>query len=81
MASSLIRGAALFGAEALRDPGFLRGELAFLAAGFGASPFSAVSSAGAFDLSVSFAFVGMTKTGIAVLDRIGFASRFRKGLA
>jgi hypothetical protein len=32
-------------------------------------------------LSVSFAFVGMTKTGIAVLARIGFASRFRKGLA
>ena len=53
----------------------------FWLAGCAASPFSAVSSAGAFDLSVSFAFVGMTKTGIAVLARIGFASRFRKGLA
>ena len=45
----------------LRDRGFFRGELAFLAAGFAASPFSAVSSAGAFDLSVSFAFFGMVK--------------------
>ena len=81
MASSLTRGVAFCEADFLRDAGFLRGELAFLAAGFGASPFSAVSSAGAFDLSVSFAFVGMTKTGIAVLARIGFASRFRKGLA
>ena len=80
MASSLICGAALFGAEVLRDAGFLRGDLAFLAAGCAASPFNAVSSAGAFDLSVSFAFVAM-KTGIAVLARIGFASRFRKGLA
>ena len=79
MASSLICGAALFGAEVLRDAGFLRGDLAFLAAGCAASPFNAVSSTGAFDLSVSF--VGMTKTGIAVLARIGFASRFRKGLA
>jgi hypothetical protein len=52
-----------------------------LAGGCAASPFNAVSSVGAFDLSVSFAFVGMTKTGIAVLARIGFASRFRKGLA
>lgn len=65
MASSLTWGAAFRVADFLRDAGFLRGELAFLAAGFAASPLSAVSSADAFDLS--FVFVGMTKTGIAVL--------------
>ena len=79
MASSLICGAALFGAEVLRDAGFLRGDLAFLAAGFAACPFSPVSSADAFELS--FVFLGMIKRGIAVLARIGLASRFRKGLA
>jgi hypothetical protein len=44
-------------------------------------PFSVVPSAGAFDFSVPFAFLGMPKTTIAVLVGVGCASRFRKGLA
>jgi len=78
MASSLTRGVAFCEADFLRDA-VLRGELAFLAAGFAACPFSPVSSADAFELS--FVFLGMIKRGIAVLARIGLASRFRKGLA
>ena len=61
IASSLIGGAVFFAAAALRDAGFLRGELAFWAAGLAALPFSAVSSVGVFDLSVPFAFLGMAK--------------------
>ena len=78
MASSLIWVVAFGGADFLRDA-VLRGELAFFVAGFVAWSFSAVSSADDFELS--FVFLGMTKTGIAVLARIGLASRFRKGLA
>ena len=76
MASSLICGAAFFGAEVLRDAGFLRGDLAFLAAGCAASPFNAVSSDGAFDLSVSFPFRDYLHSTFCLFKKIKFFTIF-----
>jgi hypothetical protein len=44
-----------------RVVGFFRGELALLAAGFAAFPFSAAPLDGAFSLSLAFAFFAMVK--------------------
>ena len=80
IASSLTPDFSFFAAAVLRVVA-LRGEVAFLAAGFAAFPLSVVPSGDAFSLSLTFAFFGMVLTGIALPGRIGFASRFRKELA
>ena len=61
IASSLTRDFSSFVAEIFRVVGFFRGELALLAAGFAAFPFSAAPLDGAFSLSLSFAFFAMVK--------------------
>ena len=81
IASSLTRDFSFFAAGVLRVVAFLRGDVAFLAVGFAAFPFSAAPSDGAFSWSLASAFFGMACTGIALPDRVGFASRFRKELA
>src|SRR5438552_18090412 len=61
IASSLTRDFSSFVAEVFRVVGFFRGELALLAAGFAAFPFSAAPLDGAFSLSLAFAFFAMVK--------------------
>src|SRR5437763_15733839 len=61
IASSLTRNFSSFVAEVFRVVGFFRGELALLAAGFAAFPFSAAPLGGAFSLSLAFAFFAMVK--------------------
>src|SRR5881275_2281055 len=61
IASSLTRNFSSFVAEVFRVVGFFRGELALLAAGFAAFPFSAAPLDGAFSLSLAFAFFAMVK--------------------
>ena len=59
IASSLTRDFSSVVAAVFRVVGFFRGELALLAAGFAAFPFSAAPSDGAFCLSLAFSFFGM----------------------
>jgi len=61
IASSLTRNFSSFASEVFRVVGFFRGELALLAAGFAAFPFSAAPLGGAFSLSLAFAFFAMVK--------------------
>ena len=61
IASSLTRDFPSFVAGVFRVVGFFRGELALLAAGFAAFPFSAAPLDGAFSLSLAFAFFSMVK--------------------
>src|SRR5437016_4251943 len=61
IASSLTRNFSSFVAEVFRVVDFFRGELALLAAGFAAFPFSAAPLGGAFSLSLAFAFFAMVK--------------------
>ena len=61
IASSLTRDFSSFVAGVFRVVGFFRGELALLAAGFAAFPFSADPWDGAFSLSLAFAFFAMVK--------------------
>src|SRR6267154_1966125 len=61
IASSLTRDFSSFVAGVFRVVGFFRGELALLAAGFAAFPFSAAPLDGAFSLSLAFAFFAMVK--------------------
>ena len=81
IASSLTRDFSSFAAGVLRVVAFLRGDVAFLAVGFAAFPFSAAPSDGAFSLSLASAFFAMAYTVIALPGRVEFASRFRKELA
>ena len=59
IASSLTRDFSSVVAAVFRVVGFFRGELALLAAGFAAFPFSAAPLDGAFSLSLAFAFFAM----------------------
>jgi hypothetical protein len=59
IASSLTRDFSPFVAGVFRVIAFFRGELALLAAGFAAFPFSAAPSDGGSSLSLAFAFFGM----------------------
>jgi hypothetical protein len=59
IASSLTRDFSFAVAGVLRVVAFFRGELALLAAGFAAFPFSAAPSDGALCVSLVFAFFGM----------------------
>ena len=59
IASSLTRDFSFLVAGVLGVVAFLRGDVAFLAAGFAAFPFSAAPSDGAFSWSLAFAFFGM----------------------
>ena len=59
MASSLTRAFSFFVAGVFGIVAFLRGGVAFLAAGFAAFPFSAAPSDGAFCVSLAFAFFDM----------------------
>ena len=61
IASSLTRDFSSVVAAVFRVVGFFRGELALLAAGFAAFPFSAAPLDGAFSLSLAFAFFAMVK--------------------
>ena len=61
IASSLTRDFSPFVAEVFRVVGFFRGELALLAAGFAAFPFSAAPLGGAVSLSLAFNFFAMVK--------------------
>src|SRR6476646_1485733 len=61
IASSLTRDFPSFVAEVFRVVGFFRGELALLAAGFAAFPFSAAPLDGAVSLSLAFNFFAMVK--------------------
>src|SRR5256885_15322736 len=61
IASSLTRDFSSFVAEVFRVVDFFRGELALLAAGFAAFPFSAAPLGGAFSLSLAFAFFAIVK--------------------
>ena len=59
IAASLTRDFSSFVAGVFRVVSFFRGELALLAAGFAAFPFSAAPSDGALCVSLVFAFFGM----------------------
>ena len=59
IASSLTRDFSSVVAAVFRVVGFFRGELALLAAGFAAFPFSTAPLDGAFSLSLAFAFFAM----------------------
>ena len=61
IASSLTRDFSSFVAGVFRIVGFFRGELALLAAGFAAFPFSAAPLDGAVSLSLVFNFFAMVK--------------------
>jgi len=86
MASSLISTVLLSWCRGLRDAGFLRGDLAFLAAGWRGIAVQRCFLGRRFRFVGSFAFVGMTKTDIAVLSpesdsQAVFAKDWREGKA